>query len=167
MKVGLHFAVIICTNSEKTNNHNFRLSSEAALMKVTSLLCIREKALVAVVNLLTDPEGRTVTKQAKETWRFTFVVDLSVSIDVSFSDHLLYFPICQFLSQVCHDVAELCGADVTVAILRTRRGGYQQGLSAAGRQGSDLPLPCVPANSLAPLHHCTHADSSPETAGAS
>ena len=38
LKVGLHFAVIICTNSEKTNNHNFQLSSEAALVKLTSLV---------------------------------------------------------------------------------------------------------------------------------
>lgn len=35
----------------------------------------------------------------------TFIVDLSVAINVCFSDHLVHFLISQFLPQVCHHVA--------------------------------------------------------------
>ena len=151
LKVGLHFAVIICTNSEKTNNHNFQLPSKAASMKVTSLVCIREKPLAAVVNLLRDPKGRTITERAEGRRCLTFVVDLPVSIDVCFSDHLVHFLVGQLLSQVCHDVAQLCGADVSIAILRTRRAVRGRDSVPCGKQGSDEALPpCAPASSPAP-----------------
>lgn len=49
--------------------------------------------------------------------RFTFIVDLSVPIDVCFPDHLVHFLVGQLFAQVRHDVTQLCGADVAVAVL--------------------------------------------------
>lgn len=47
----------------------------------------------------------------------TFIVDLTVSVDVCFSDHLVYFLICELLSQIGHHMTQLCRRDVSVAIL--------------------------------------------------
>lgn len=51
----------------------------------------------------------------------TFVVDLAVTVNVCFSDHLVHFLVGQLLSQVCHHVTQLSGADVSVAILTFSR----------------------------------------------
>ncbi len=48
----------------------------------------------------------------------TFVVDLTISIDVGLSDHLVHFLIRQLLAQVGHDVPQLRGRDEAVAVLR-------------------------------------------------
>lgn len=47
----------------------------------------------------------------------TFVVDLSVSVNVCFPDHLVYFFVRQLLAQVRHHVTQLGRADVSVTIL--------------------------------------------------
>ena len=49
----------------------------------------------------------------------TFIVDLAVSVNVSFSDHLIHLLVCQLLSQVGHDMTQLCSADVAVTVLWT------------------------------------------------
>lgn len=48
---------------------------------------------------------------------FTFIVDLSVSVDVCFPDHLVHFLVRELFSEVGHDVAQLCGANVAIAVL--------------------------------------------------
>lgn len=68
--------------------------------------------------------------------RLTFVIDLAVSVDVSLSDHLIHFLIGQLLTQVRHDVAQLCGADVAIAILGVR--GQTKALSSRHSPGSSL-----------------------------
>lgn len=45
------------------------------------------------------------------------VVDLSVAVDVCFSDHLVDFLVRQLLAEVGHDVAQLGRGDVPVAVL--------------------------------------------------
>lgn len=47
----------------------------------------------------------------------TFIVDLSVSVDICFSDHLVYLLVGQLLTQVGHHVTQLRCADVTVSVL--------------------------------------------------
>ena len=54
----------------------------------------------------------------------TFIVDLTISINVCFSDHLIHFLISQLLSKVCHHMAQLSSTDVPIAILR--RGGKKK-----------------------------------------
>lgn len=49
--------------------------------------------------------------------QLTFIVDLAVPVNVGLSDHLIHFLVCQLLTQVRHDVAQLRSADVAVAIL--------------------------------------------------
>jgi len=46
-----------------------------------------------------------------------FVIDLSVTVNVGFTDHLVDFLVCEFLAEVCHDVPELGSADESVAVL--------------------------------------------------
>ena len=48
----------------------------------------------------------------------TFVVDLTVAVDVGFSDHLVNLLVSQLLAQVGHHVSELGGRDKTVAVLK-------------------------------------------------
>lgn len=47
----------------------------------------------------------------------TFIVDLSVPVDVCFSNHFVHLLVGQFLPEVRHHVAELGSADVPVAVL--------------------------------------------------
>ena len=47
----------------------------------------------------------------------TFIVDLSVPIDVSFPDHLIHLLVGQLLAEVGHHMTQLRGADVAVAVL--------------------------------------------------
>lgn len=54
--------------------------------------------------------------------KLTFVVDLSVPVDVCFPDHLVYFLVCQLLSQVSHHMTQLCCTDVAISILTKRWG---------------------------------------------
>merc|ERR1712146_651350 len=44
------------------------------------------------------------------------VIDLSVTIDICLTDHLIYLLIGEFLSQICHDVTKLCSTEEAVAI---------------------------------------------------
>merc|ERR1719326_44197 len=44
------------------------------------------------------------------------VIDLPITVDICLSDHLIDFLVGEFLPQVRHDVAELCGADETVSV---------------------------------------------------
>lgn len=48
---------------------------------------------------------------------FTFIVDLSVSIDVGLPDHLIDLLVGQLLSQIGHDVSEFCRRDEPVSVL--------------------------------------------------
>lgn len=52
---------------------------------------------------------------------FTFVVNLSISVDVCFPDHLIHFLVRELFSKVSHDVTQLCGADEAVAVLDDTR----------------------------------------------
>lgn len=45
-----------------------------------------------------------------------FVVDVSIAIDVSLSDHLVNLLISQLLSQIGHDVSELSSRDQSITI---------------------------------------------------
>lgn len=47
----------------------------------------------------------------------TFVVHLTVPIDIGFSDHLVHFLVCELLTEVCHDMTQFCSADVAISIL--------------------------------------------------
>ena len=44
------------------------------------------------------------------------VVDLTITIDIGFTDHLIDFLIGQFLTEVGHDVTKFRGGDETIAI---------------------------------------------------
>merc|ERR1719321_2403222 len=44
------------------------------------------------------------------------VVDLAIAINISFTDHFIDFFVCEFLAQVCHDMAQLCRTDEAIAI---------------------------------------------------
>ena len=48
--------------------------------------------------------------------RVTFIIDLPISINVCFSDHLINFLICKFLSQVCHHMSQLSSTNETISI---------------------------------------------------
>lgn len=47
----------------------------------------------------------------------TFIVDLPVSVNISFPDHFVHFFIRQLLAKVRHHMAQLGGADVAVPVL--------------------------------------------------
>lgn len=47
----------------------------------------------------------------------TFIIDLAISINVCFSDHLVNFLVGQLLPKVRHHMAQLSSTDVTVPIL--------------------------------------------------
>lgn len=53
-------------------------------------------------------------------WGLTFVVNLSVSVNVCFSDHLVNLFVGQLFPKVCHDVTQFSCADVPVPILKHR-----------------------------------------------
>lgn len=97
---GLHFAVIICTNSVKETG---RKSAEGSPPDPR------------------DPgpgyPSRGPGAYSTEPQELTFIIDLAVPVDVGLSDHLIHFLIGQLLAQVRHDVTQLCSADVAVAIL--------------------------------------------------
>ena len=46
-----------------------------------------------------------------------FVVDLTVTIDICFADHLVNFFIGKLLSKVCHDVTKFGSRDETISVL--------------------------------------------------
>lgn len=87
---GLHFAVIICTNSARRE-----LSPSQA-----------EPAV------LPAPGARRTCPT-----QLTFIVDLAISINVSLSDHLIHLLVRQLLPQVRHDVTQLGGTDIAIPIL--------------------------------------------------
>lgn len=45
-----------------------------------------------------------------------FIVDMSVSIDVCLSDHLVYLLVCEFLAQVGHHVSKLSCRNKTISV---------------------------------------------------
>merc|ERR1719336_3566857 len=49
--------------------------------------------------------------------QFTFIVDLTVPVNIGFPDHLIHLLIGELLSQVGHHVPELSRGDETVAVL--------------------------------------------------
>ena len=51
-------------------------------------------------------------------YKYTFIVDLTVSVYISLSDHLLHLLIRQLLSQVRHHMSEFCCTDETITILQ-------------------------------------------------
>ena len=59
--------------------------------------------------------------------QLTFIIDLAVPVNVGLPDHLVHLLIGQLLTQVRHDMAQLCGADVPVAVLHV--GGQTKALS--------------------------------------
>merc|ERR1712146_160448 len=44
------------------------------------------------------------------------IVDLAISIDICLSDHFVNLLVSEFLAEVCHHVAQLCGTDESIAI---------------------------------------------------
>ena len=61
---------------------------------------------------------------------FTFIIDLTVSINISLSDHLVHLLVSQLLPQVSHHVAELGSADEAVAVLVEHPEGFSDLLLA-------------------------------------
>ena len=45
------------------------------------------------------------------------VVDLTIPINISFTDHFIYFFVCKLLSKICHDVTELSSRDKSITVL--------------------------------------------------
>lgn len=70
-----------------------------------------------------------------------FVVDLSITINIGFTDHFIDFFVSEFLAKVGHNVAQLCRGDETVSILVKDLEGFQDFLFRVGV----LHLAC---------HHC-------------
>ena len=62
----------------------------------------------------------------------TFVIDLSVSVDVSLSDHLVDLFVGQLLAEVRHDVPELGRRDEAVAVLVEDAEGFPDLLLGVG-----------------------------------
>lgn len=50
----------------------------------------------------------------------TFIVDLSIPINVCFSDHFIHLFISQLLTKVCHHMAQLSSTDVAIPILKNQ-----------------------------------------------
>ncbi len=59
-------------------------------------------------------------KWALKSKQLTFIVHLTITIYVGFSDHLINLFICQLLAEVCHDVTQLCSTDVAITILKRK-----------------------------------------------
>ncbi len=57
---------------------------------------------------------------ALKSKQLTFIVHLTITIYVGFSDHLINLFICQLLAEVCHDVTQLCSTDVAITILKRK-----------------------------------------------
>merc|ERR1719412_3413409 len=55
-----------------------------------------------------------------------FIIDLAITIDIGFPNHLIYLFICKLLSQICHDMTQLCGADEAIAITVENLKGFDQ-----------------------------------------
>merc|ERR1719215_2275538 len=55
-----------------------------------------------------------------------FIVDLSVAINVGFPDHFINLLIGELLTQVCHDMAQLCCADEAITITVKNLEGFDQ-----------------------------------------
>ena len=49
---------------------------------------------------------------------WTFIINLTISIYISFSNHFLHFFICQLLTQVRHHMSQLCCTNKTISILQ-------------------------------------------------
>lgn len=96
-------AVIIWTNSVE--------NEEAEKEKPSGIITQQASGPIRALELL-------ITLMTK----LTFVVDLSVPVDVCFPDHLVYFLVCQLLSQVSHHMTQLCCTDVAISILTKRWG---------------------------------------------
>lgn len=64
----------------------------------------------------------------------TFIVHLTITIYVGFSDHLIHLFICQLLAKVCHDMTQLCSTDVAITVLE----GIRQYKSQKGQENFGL-----------------------------
>jgi len=62
----------------------------------------------------------------------TFVIDLTVTIDISLTDHLVDLLVCEFLAQICHHVTQLGRRDEAVAVLVEHSEGFPDLLFAIG-----------------------------------
>merc|ERR1719152_535184 len=73
-----------------------------------------------------------------------FVVDLSITVDISFSDHLIDFFVSQFLTEGGHDLSKLSGGDKLVSISVEDLEGFSEFflsigiLDLSGHQGKEL-----------------------------
>lgn len=90
---GLHFAVIICTNSAKRD----RVDASPSIGRLSAR----------------SPRSRGAACPAART----FIIDLAIAVNVSLPDHLIHLLIRQLLPQVRHDVAQLGGTDIAIPIL--------------------------------------------------
>lgn len=85
----------------------------------------------------------------------TFIVDLPISVNISFPDHFVHFFIRQLLAEVRHHVAQLGGADVAVPVLEEEKlpsgGGRGQGPGWQRSRSTRLPSIASLPNSRAPI----------------
>merc|ERR1719400_2948905 len=44
------------------------------------------------------------------------IIDLTITVDVSLTDHLIHLLVAEFLPKIGHDVAQLCRADETISV---------------------------------------------------
>jgi hypothetical protein len=61
-----------------------------------------------------------------------FVVDLTISINVRFTDHLINFFVSELLSEVCHDMTKFSSGDESVSILVENFEGFEDLFFAVG-----------------------------------
>ena len=54
-----------------------------------------------------------------------FVVNLTISVDIGFADHLVYFFVGKLLAQIGHNVTKFGGRDKAVAVLVEDLEGFQ------------------------------------------
>ena len=91
------------------------------LIPPTAFVTLRPYALVSHFDLYPLPSLATYCRCMTSfvTVPFlTFVVNLSVSVNVGFSDHLVDFLVGQLLAQVGHHVTQFGGGNETVPVLK-------------------------------------------------
>ena len=57
---------------------------------------------------------------AQKNFRFTFVIDLTIAVDISLADHLVDLFIGQLLAEVGHHVTKFGGRNEPVAVLEKK-----------------------------------------------
>merc|ERR1719333_1866683 len=77
---------------------------DSAMKHCDASLVLREHCMIAVSSLGHHHLDKLL------------VVDLSITINICLSDHLIYFFVGELLAEICHDVAQLGSTNESVAI---------------------------------------------------